>query len=99
MAKAAKTNKLMEKLLAASTIKETSTLSESRFFKEKDIVPTEVPMINIALSGKINGGLVPGSTMLAGPSKHFKTGFALLLARSFIKKYPDGRIKEDVDEV
>jgi len=92
MAKAPKTNKLMEKLLAASTIKETATLSESRFFQEKDIVPTEVPMINIALSGKINGGLVPGSTMLAGPSKHFKTGFALLLARSFIRKYPDGVI-------
>jgi hypothetical protein len=30
--------------------------------------------------------------MLAGPSKHFKTGFALLLASSFLKKYPDGVI-------
>ena len=30
--------------------------------------------------------------MLAGPSKHFKTGFSLLLASSFLKKYPDGII-------
>jgi len=28
--------------------------------------------------------------MLAGPSKHFKTGFALLLASSFLKKYKEG---------
>jgi hypothetical protein len=83
---------LMDRLLATTTIKETAALSESRYFKEKDIVPTGVPMINIALSGKVSGGLVPGSTMLAGPSKHFKTGFALLLARAFIRKYPDGVI-------
>ncbi len=87
-----KINNLMERLLASSTIKESSSLDESRFFKEKDIVPTGVPMIDIALSGRVKGGLVPGSTMLAGPSKHFKTGFALLLARAFIKKYPDGVI-------
>ena len=30
--------------------------------------------------------------MLAGPSKHFKTGFALLMASSFLKKYKDGII-------
>jgi hypothetical protein len=30
--------------------------------------------------------------MLAGPSKHFKTGFALLLAAAFLKKYDDGVI-------
>jgi RecA/RadA recombinase len=47
-------------------------------------------MINVALSGSVDGGITPGLTMLAGPSKHFKTGFALLLASSFIKKYPEG---------
>ena len=49
-------------------------------------------MINVALSGTIDGGITPGLTMLAGPSKHFKTGFALLLASSYLKKYPDGII-------
>jgi len=44
------------------------------------------------LSGSVDGGLTPGLTMLAGPSKHFKTGFSLLLASSFLKKYPDGII-------
>jgi hypothetical protein len=86
-------SKLAEKMLAASTIKDTALISESRFFKEKDVVRTEVPMINVALSGRMfEGGLVPGSTMLAAPSKHFKSGFALLLARAFLRKYPDGMI-------
>jgi RecA/RadA recombinase len=56
------------------------------------MIPTSVPMINVALSGSIDGGVTPGLTMLAGPSKHFKTGFALLLASAFLKKYPDGVI-------
>jgi RecA/RadA recombinase len=47
-------------------------------------------MINVALSGSVDGGLTPGLTMLAGPSKHFKTGFALLMASAFLKKYKDG---------
>jgi RecA/RadA recombinase len=49
-------------------------------------------MINVALSGSVDGGITPGLTMLAGPSKHFKTGFALLLASAFLKKYDDGVI-------
>jgi RecA/RadA recombinase len=47
-------------------------------------------MINVALSGTVDGGITPGLTMLAGPSKHFKTGFALLMASAFLKKYKDG---------
>jgi RecA/RadA recombinase len=54
------------------------------------MIPTTVPMINVALSGSVDGGLTPGLTMLAGPSKHFKTGFSLLLASAFLKKYKDG---------
>jgi RecA/RadA recombinase len=83
---------LKEKLIKNSTIDLTSTLTESKIFTKKDIIPTPVPMINVALSGTIDGGLTPGVTMLAGPSKHFKTGFALLLASSFLRKYKDGII-------
>ena len=46
-------------------------------------------MVNVALSGRIDGGLVPGLLMLAGPSKHFKSAFALLMASAYQKKYPD----------
>ena len=83
---------LKEKLLKNSTIALTDTLADSKIFTKKDMIPTSVPMINVALSGSVDGGITPGLTMLAGPSKHFKTGFALLLASAYLKKYPDGVI-------
>jgi len=80
---------IMDKLKKNSKIKETSVLSDSKFFSEKDQTPTEVPMVNVALSGNPDGGLASGLTVLAGPSKHFKTSFALLMAAAYLKKYPD----------
>ena len=80
---------IMDKLKKNSKIKTTEVLSQSKFFNEKDMVPTNVPMINVALSGSIDGGLSSGLTVLAGPSKHFKTSFALLMAASYLKKYDD----------
>ena len=81
---------LKSKLIKNSTIEFTSTLADSKIYTKKDSIPTTVPMINVALSGSIDGGLTPGLTMLAGPSKHFKTGFALLMAAAYLKKYADG---------
>ena len=80
---------LLDKIKKNSTIKDTSILSESKFFKDKDMIPTSIPAINIALSGKLDGGLTPGLTMWAGPSKHFKTAFSLLMAKSYLDKYED----------
>lgn len=80
---------IMDKLKKNSKIKETEILADSKFFSEKDQVATEVPMINVALSGSIDGGLTSGLTVLAGPSKHFKTSFALLMAAAYLKKFPD----------
>jgi len=81
---------LKDRLIKNSTIDYTSTLTESKIYTKKDMIQTSVPMINVALGGSIDGGLTPGLTMLAGPSKHFKTGFSLLLASAFLKKYEDG---------
>ena len=80
---------VMDKLKKNSKLKNTEVLSESKFFNEKDMTPTDVPMINVALSGSIDGGLAPGLTVLAGPSKHFKTSFALIMAASYLKQNPD----------
>jgi|TARA_R110000823_G_scaffold300295_1_gene421081 RecA/RadA recombinase len=80
---------ILDKIKNNSTIKESSILSTSKFFTEKDMIPTDIPMVNVALSGKIDGGLTPGLTMWAGPSKHFKTAFSLLMAKSYLDKYPD----------
>ena len=80
---------LLDKIKKNSTIKDSAILSKSKFFNEKDMVTTGVPMINVALSGRLDGGIVPGLTMWAGPSKHFKTAFSLLMAKSYMDKYPD----------
>ena len=80
---------LLDKLKKNTTIKDSSILSKSKFFNEKDMVPTQVPMVNVALSGSLEGGLTPGLTMWAGPSKHFKTAFSLLMAKSYLDKYPE----------
>jgi len=80
---------IMDKLKKNTKLKATEVLSESKFFNEKDMVPTNVPMVNVALSGSMDGGLAPGLTVLAGPSKHFKTSFALLMAGAYMKQYKD----------
>lgn len=80
---------LKERLLKQSTIKETAILADSKFFNEKDMIPTDIPAINIALSAKLDGGLTPGLTMWAGPSKHFKTCFSLLTAKAYLDRYPE----------
>jgi RecA/RadA recombinase len=83
---------IMNKLKKNSKIKTTEVLSESKFFNEKDMVTTNVPMVNVALSGSVDGGVAPGLTVLAGPSKHFKTSFALLMAASYLKEKKDSVI-------
>jgi len=83
---------LRDRLIKNSTIDFTATLTDSKIFGKKDMIPTRVPMINVALSGRIDGGLTPGLTVLAAPSKHFKTAFSLLLASAFLKANPDGII-------
>lgn len=80
---------IMDKLKKNSKISSTEILDKSKFFTEKDMVSTDVPMVNVALSGSIDGGVTPGLTVLAGPSKHFKTSFALLMASAYLKKYED----------
>jgi RecA/RadA recombinase len=80
---------LLEKLKKNTTIKDSAILSKSKFFTDKDMITTEVPMINVAFSGSLDGGFTPGLTMWAGPSKHFKTAFSLLMAKAYMDKYPE----------
>jgi len=80
---------LLEKLKKSSRTAGADILSESKFFSEKEMTTTSVPMINVALSGSTQGGISSGLTVLAGPSKHFKTSFALLMAGAYMKKHKD----------
>jgi RecA/RadA recombinase len=83
---------VLDKLIKNSSIKESDILTDSKFFNNKDMIPTPIPVINVALSGSLDGGLSPGLTMWAGPSKHFKTAFSLLMAKSFMDKYKEAAL-------
>jgi RecA/RadA recombinase len=83
---------ILEKLKKNSRIKETEILTNSEFFQKQDLTSTEAPMVNVALSGSLDGGLASGLTLLCGPSKHFKTSFALLIASAYLKKHKDAVI-------
>ena len=83
---------ILDKIKKNSSIKDSAILSKSKFFTDKDMIPTAIPIINVALSGKLDGGLTPGLTMWAGPSKHFKTAFSLLMAKSYMDKYDDAAL-------
>lgn len=80
---------LLDRIKENSTIKETAVITQSKILKDMEVVSTSIPMLNVALSGDINGGFISGLTQFAGPSKHFKTLFALILAKAYLDKYPD----------
>ena len=80
---------IMDRLKKNSKIKLSAPLATSKFFGTKTQIDTGVPMVNVALSGDIDGGLVSGLTVLAGPSKHFKTSFALLMAAAYQRAHKD----------
>lgn len=72
--------------------KGSTTLSKSPIFEGIEPVVTRIPLLNVAFSGRVSGGYVPGITVWAGPSKHFKTMFCLLQAAAFLEKHPEGII-------
>lgn len=80
---------LKEKLLKSIDNKNAALLQEQTIF-DQDQVVTHVPIMNVALSGKLDGGFKPGVTILAGESRQFKTNITLILISAYLKKYPDG---------
>jgi len=83
---------IMDKLKKNSKIKSAAIMSESSVFKNQEMVTTSIPLVNIALSGALTGGITAGLTTLAGPSKHFKTNFALFMAAAYLAKYDDAAL-------
>lgn len=81
--------KLLEKLKKSGSIKTADVLSNSMFFNAKDTIKTDLPILNIAFSGDLEGGLVSGLTIFAGQSKSFKTLLGLYCLRAYFNKYPD----------
>jgi len=82
-------NSLLDKLLDAAPNKNSGLLTNSVSFSAKDVIPTDLPILNIAFSGKLDGGLVTGLTVFAGESKCYKTLLSLYCMKAYFNKYPD----------
>lgn len=80
---------LMDKLLKVKVLKHGDVLSDSELFNNIDVIPTNYPIFNVALSGSLDGGLHAGITFLCGPSKHFKSMLGLMMVKSYFDRYPD----------
>jgi len=82
---------ILEQLIKNSTIKESELLTHSSFMKTT-VVRTSVPLLNVALSGSLDGGLSSGLTFVVGPSRHFKTAYALIMAKAYLDEVKDSVI-------
>lgn len=80
---------LIEKMAKAGKLKDAAVLSKSEFFTASETIPTDLPILNVAFSGELDGGLVPGITIVAGQSKSFKTLLSLYCLKAYFDKYPD----------
>jgi hypothetical protein len=84
-----KAQALMDRILKNTTLKYTSPLNESEILVETPAIPTRIPMLNMALNGRVDGGIERGLVMVAGPSKSFKTSFSLEIVSAFLKAKPN----------
>lgn len=91
-AKEEKKPSLMERMLALNkSIRATVAATDPMLLKET-FHNTGMPAFNIAASGDVYGGLPCGVTLVAGPSKHFKSLFCLHAAAQFQRDNPDGLV-------
>jgi RecA/RadA recombinase len=83
---------LLDKLLKAGSIENAAILEDSPLYSKRDIIPTDLPILNMAFAGDLDEGMVPGLTVFAGPSKTYKTLLALFCAKAYQDKYEDSVI-------
>lgn len=80
---------LLDRLKKASKIELTETLGKSEVLNSKDVIHLPVPALNIAFSGDLDGGFMPGLSMIAGESRTFKSVISLVCAKAYMDKYDD----------
>lgn len=82
-------NTMLERMLKSGTIKSANILSKSDIFNNKTVIPTNLKILNIALSGDLNKGLSSGVTYIAGASKSFKTLLMLYMVKAYLDHFDD----------
>lgn len=80
---------LLSKLKKNTKLDRVSILSESDFFNKSKPIPTPIYILNIAMGASLKGGIEPGLSIWAGPSKHFKTSYLLTSLKAFLDSDPN----------
>lgn len=78
---------LKERILKSSGLAE--EIEKSDIYTDTDFVDTGCANLNVAFSGDVDGGLTRGFTIIAGPSKHFKSLLGMVTVKAYMDKYPD----------
>ena len=85
-------NPLLERMKKVTAKKmKSKTLSDTDFFDTKKYGASfETHLFNLAVSGKFkDGGVTPGVTVLAGPSRSLKTVYGIYGVKAFLEKFKD----------
>lgn len=86
-----KAAEILKRLKKTSSVDESCIFNDSDIYVLKESVPTPIPIINLALSGKFfTGGITRGVTVWAGESRTFKTMGCLLCLKSYLDAHKDG---------
>jgi len=83
-------NELMKRIMKNTSNPYVDTLEKSPLLDKTDPIVTDIPALNLILSGSVDGGFDCGVTTIAGESKNFKTLFGLNMSKAFLDKYEDG---------
>lgn len=83
---------LLAKLKKNSKIKLSDSMTDSTIFNNREDVRISVPCMNIALSGELERGLTSGLTVIAGPSRHYKSNMGLVMLASYMNQYPESSV-------
>lgn len=79
---------IMDRIKKNSYVKQAEILEDSTLYDTTQTV-LPIPMLNVAYSGSIDKGMASGITVIAGPTKHFKSLLALIGAAAYLKKHED----------
>lgn len=82
---------LMERMLkiAKKLDPEADLLSKTDAIKPDIICSTGIPILDLAWSGRVDGGIISGIKQLVGDSRTFKTMFGLVDVKAYMDKFPD----------
>lgn len=81
--------KTTAEILKGLNNKSAAFLDDSVYYGERELISTSIPIINVALSGSLEGGLSTGLTLVGGASKSYKTVLSLHCAKGYMDKYPE----------